>query len=51
MVAGLVHFGEATGSMLIAEGVERSEEAAALRDLRVPLAQGFLYGRPAPVAA
>lgn len=51
MVAGLVHFGEATGSMLIAEGVERAEEADALRGLRVPLAQGYLFGRPAPVAA
>ena len=51
MVAGLVHFGEATGSMLIAEGVERAEEADALRGLRVPLAQGYLFGRPAPIAA
>ncbi len=51
MVAGLVHFGEATGSLLIAEGVERVGELDALRNLRVPLAQGFLFGRPAPVAA
>lgn len=51
MVAGLVHFGEATGSLLIAEGVERDGELASLRDLRVPLAQGYLFGRPAPVAA
>lgn len=51
MVAGLVHFGEATGSLLIAEGVEREGELDALRDLRVPLAQGYLFGRPAPVAA
>lgn len=51
MVAGLVHFGEATGSMLIAEGVERPEEAGALRGLRVPLGQGYLFGRPMPVPA
>ena len=51
MVAGLVHFGEATDSLLIAEGVERAGELDALRGLRVPLAQGYLFGRPAPVAA
>ena len=51
MVAGLVHFGEATGSLLIAEGVERDGELSALRDLRVPLARGYLFGRPTPVAA
>lgn len=51
MVAGLVHFGEATDSLLIAEGVERDGELDALRELRVPLAQGYLFGRPAPVAA
>jgi EAL domain-containing protein (putative c-di-GMP-specific phosphodiesterase class I) len=51
MVAGLVHFGEATGSLLIAEGVERDGELESLRDLRVPLAQGYLFGRPAPVMA
>ncbi|HEX8208068.1 MAG TPA: EAL domain-containing protein [Solirubrobacteraceae bacterium] len=33
---------------IIAEGVERMEELDALLDLRVPLAQGFAFGRPVP---
>jgi EAL domain-containing protein (putative c-di-GMP-specific phosphodiesterase class I) len=32
---------------LLAEGVERPEEAVVLRRLGVPLAQGWLFGRPA----
>ncbi|HTX00593.1 MAG TPA: EAL domain-containing protein [Acidimicrobiales bacterium] len=31
---------------LLAEGVERAEEAVMLRTLGVPLAQGWLFGRP-----
>jgi EAL domain-containing protein (putative c-di-GMP-specific phosphodiesterase class I) len=30
----------------VAEGVETREQAAALRRLRHPLAQGYLFGRP-----
>jgi EAL domain-containing protein (putative c-di-GMP-specific phosphodiesterase class I) len=33
---------------IIAEGVERMEELDALMELRVPLAQGFAFGRPVP---
>ncbi|HEX8123570.1 MAG TPA: EAL domain-containing protein [Solirubrobacteraceae bacterium] len=33
---------------IIAEGVERMEELDALMRLRVPLAQGFAFGRPVP---
>src|SRR3954471_24597203 len=40
---------------MVAEGIERSEEVAALQRLRVPLGQGFWLGRPdaamAPVTA
>ncbi len=36
------------GSELIAEGVEHQEELRILRDLGIPLAQGFLLGRPQP---
>lgn len=34
------------GQRVIAEGVERPEEAATLSALGVPYAQGFLFGRP-----
>jgi EAL domain-containing protein (putative c-di-GMP-specific phosphodiesterase class I)/CheY-like chemotaxis protein len=47
LVAGLAHFAERWGITLVAEGVERSEEARALAELGVSLAQGFLLGRPA----
>lgn len=46
MVAGMCHFARLTGTTLIAEGVETEEEAAMLRELDVPLAQGYLFGRP-----
>ncbi|MDO8388903.1 MAG: EAL domain-containing protein [Actinomycetota bacterium] len=47
LAAGLRHFCSRTGTTLIAEGVERAEEAATLRELGVDLAQGYLYGYPA----
>jgi len=37
------------GKEVIAEGVERPEQLAALRELRCDLGQGYLFGRPAPV--
>ena len=51
LVAGLVHFAGSSGSTLIAEGIETPEEHTALQDLHVGLGQGFLLGRPAPVAS
>ncbi|WP_226344330.1 EAL domain-containing protein [Agilicoccus flavus] len=36
---------------VIAEGVETTEQEAALQDLRCPMVQGWLYGRPATAAA
>ena len=49
LVSGLVFFAARTGSSLIAEGIETEAEASALVDLGIPLGQGFLLGRPAPV--
>ncbi|MEA2673238.1 MAG: hypothetical protein QOI92_430 [Chloroflexota bacterium] len=46
LVAGLAHFGNVGGQHLIAEGIERQEEADALLGLGVEFAQGFLFGRP-----
>ena len=49
LVLGLLHFASESASLTIAEGVETDEELAALRLLGVPLAQGYLLGRPAAV--
>lgn len=46
MVAGMRHFATATGARLVAEGVERPEQAAVLEELGVCLAQGYLFGHP-----
>jgi EAL domain-containing protein (putative c-di-GMP-specific phosphodiesterase class I) len=35
---------------VIAEGVETSEQLDLVRDAQVPMAQGYLFGRPAPLA-
>jgi PAS domain S-box-containing protein len=49
LVLGLLHFANESGSQTIAEGVETEQELAMLRELGVPLAQGYLLGRPAAV--
>ncbi|MGH8898143.1 MAG: EAL domain-containing response regulator [Egibacteraceae bacterium] len=49
LVAGLEHFSSATSCRLIAEGVETAAELAVLQHLGVPLAQGYLLGRPVPI--
>ncbi len=52
MVAGMCHFAEQSGTVLIAEAVETEAEARELRALGVTLgegamlAQGFYFGRP-----
>ena len=43
----IVRMAETLDTLLIAEGVETSQELAILRDLGVPLVQGYLLGRPA----
>jgi EAL domain-containing protein (putative c-di-GMP-specific phosphodiesterase class I) len=45
LVAGLVHFGSRSGQRLIAEGIERQEEADTLLGIGVEYAQGHLFGR------
>ncbi|MDP9401762.1 MAG: EAL domain-containing protein [Actinomycetota bacterium] len=50
MVTAGVAFVAGVGSSLVAEGVETACEAATLRALGVRVAQGYLFGRPAPVA-
>jgi EAL domain-containing protein (putative c-di-GMP-specific phosphodiesterase class I) len=46
LIAGLAHFGNHAGPTLVAQGVEREEEAACLLELGVEFAQGYLVGRP-----
>jgi diguanylate cyclase (GGDEF)-like protein len=48
LVWSLVALAREVGSTVIAEGVERSEELAVLREAGVHMAQGYLLGRPAP---
>ena len=43
----LMQIAETFGTRLVAEGVETAEDLRALRDIGVPLAQGYLIGRPA----
>jgi EAL domain-containing protein (putative c-di-GMP-specific phosphodiesterase class I)/DNA-binding response OmpR family regulator len=50
LVSGLVYFAGHTGSQMIAEGIETEAEANTLRVLGIRLGQGFLFGRPEPVA-
>ena len=49
LAAGLRHYADTTGNILIAEGVETQAESATLRRLGIHLAQGFLFGRPATI--
>jgi EAL domain-containing protein (putative c-di-GMP-specific phosphodiesterase class I) len=50
LAAGLVYYSLRSSFRLIAEGVEHEAEAATLRELGVDLAQGFLFGKPAPLS-
>ena len=50
LAVALVHFSRDTGSQLIAEGVETSEELATLIELGIQKAQGFFLGRPLRLA-
>ena len=49
LVAALTRFAVDTDSRVVAEGVETTEELAALENLGVHYAQGYLLGRPAPL--
>jgi EAL domain-containing protein (putative c-di-GMP-specific phosphodiesterase class I) len=49
LVAGLVQFTTATGGTVIAEGIERREEAETLLTLGVHEGQGYYFCRPLPL--
>jgi EAL domain-containing protein (putative c-di-GMP-specific phosphodiesterase class I) len=49
LAAGLISFAHKIEATIIAEGIERSEEVDALRELGVDYGQGFFLARPAPL--
>jgi hypothetical protein len=49
LASALVGFARETGTELIAEGVETTEEALILRSLGVPLIQGYFAARPGSI--
>jgi EAL domain-containing protein (putative c-di-GMP-specific phosphodiesterase class I) len=51
LVAGFVHFAHDANFKLIAEGIERADDLAALERLGVAMGQGNLLGRPDRAAA
>jgi len=48
IVRATVDLARGCGLQLVTEGVETAEQAAALQELGMELAQGYLFGRPAP---
>lgn len=49
LATALVAFAAQTGAFVIAEGIERQEEADAVLALGIDHGQGYLLGRPAPL--
>jgi EAL domain-containing protein (putative c-di-GMP-specific phosphodiesterase class I) len=50
LAKGLITFANETGCTIVAEGVENERELAVLKAMGVQAAQGYLFGRPAPLA-
>ena len=48
LVEAFVSFGRRIGARLLAEGIEKRVDLAALKSLGVDLGQGYLLGRPSP---
>ncbi|MDQ6793599.1 MAG: EAL domain-containing protein [Chloroflexota bacterium] len=48
LVEAFVSFGRRIGARLLAEGIEKRADLAALKSLGVELGQGYLLGRPSP---
>lgn len=50
VVPGVVAYAAATGSVVVAEGIEDDDDLAAARRLGATWGQGWRFGRPAPLA-
>lgn len=50
LAQALASFAARTEAIIVAEGIEREEELAVLRDLGIARGQGWLLGRPGPLA-
>jgi diguanylate cyclase (GGDEF)-like protein/PAS domain S-box-containing protein len=50
LVRSIIELGHALGLTMVAEGVEDADQETFLRDAGCDLAQGWLFGRPAPLA-
>jgi EAL domain-containing protein (putative c-di-GMP-specific phosphodiesterase class I) len=48
MASALVTFAQEVGASVIAVGIETEAELAVIRELGVPLGQGYYFGRPDP---
>jgi EAL domain-containing protein (putative c-di-GMP-specific phosphodiesterase class I) len=48
LATALVGFAHGIDALVVAEGIERAEEADCLRSLGADLGQGYLYARPMP---
>ncbi len=51
LVQGLLQLGKGMGLQVIAEGIEDGEQARWLREHGCSMAQGYAFGRPAPLPA
>lgn len=50
LAAALIAFARESNAVLVAEGVETKSQLMALQRLGVPMGQGYLFGRPEPLA-
>jgi EAL domain-containing protein (putative c-di-GMP-specific phosphodiesterase class I) len=51
LVQGLLQLGQGMGLQVIAEGIEDDAQAEWLREHGCAMAQGYAFGRPAPLPA
>jgi EAL domain-containing protein (putative c-di-GMP-specific phosphodiesterase class I) len=50
LVAAIRHFADDMGITIVAEGIERTEQLRLLREMGIDCGQGYLLGRPGPLA-